>query len=374
MAALIERNGWYYAQFYSTTQRPRQKRIALGANRKREAQKLLARLQFAYQSGQFDPWSDDPRTFDQPRPQKQPSESRTIEEALMLFLASKIKASRSEETIQTYRKVIGYLVANVGASLPLARLSPSHLEAFVMKPSLAKATRHLRYRHVKAFLSWCRRQGFIEREPLRDIEQPELPDKLPKAMGEEELDRICETIRQDYEEKRRRGFCRDNELLWLIELFRFAYYTGMRASELLRLRWRDVSLEKRLIFIRQQKNRKEQTIPLSLKAQRVLENVDPGVADSFVFRSPGFQGDERSITTLRNNVSRKFLKYRRLAGIERPISLHSARHGFCTRLAEAGKPGYVIQALARHSDIKTSMRYVHLTNEHLKQEVEDVFK
>ena len=60
--------------------------------------------------------------------------------------------------------------------------------------------------------------------------------------------------------------------------------------------------------------------------------------------------------------------------IEKTISFHSLRYGFCTRLAEAGKPLQVIKEAARHSDVSTSMIYVHMANEHLKAELDDVFE
>jgi site-specific recombinase XerD len=48
-------------------------------------------------------------------------------------------------------------------------------------------------------------------------------------------------------------------------------------------------------------------------------------------------------------------------------------YAFCTRLAEAGKLLQVIKEAARHSDVSTSMIYVHMANEHLKSELDDVF-
>jgi len=42
-------------------------------------------------------------------------------------------------------------------------------------------------------------------------------------------------------------------------------------------------------------------------------------------------------------------------------------------LAEAGEPAVIIKEAARHADISTSLRHVHLANEHLRKEIEDVF-
>jgi site-specific recombinase XerD len=68
-----------------------------------------------------------------------------------------------------------------------------------------------------------------------------------------------------------------------------------------------------------------------------------------------------------------FTRYRVEAGIDRPITFHSLRHSFCTMLAEAGKSAIVIKEAARHADVSTSMRYVHIANNHLRAEIDDVF-
>lgn len=72
-------------------------------------------------------------------------------------------------------------------------------------------------------------------------------------------------------------------------------------------------------------------------------------------------------------VSAAFREAQRLAGIKRRITFHGLRHGFCSKLAEAGKPLYVIKEAARHADVSTSLIYVHTANEHLKNELDDVF-
>jgi integrase len=55
-------------------------------------------------------------------------------------------------------------------------------------------------------------------------------------------------------------------MIWAIPVFRWAFYTGMRASEIGRLKWKHIDRERDLIRIEKQKNGKEQTIPLIKKA------------------------------------------------------------------------------------------------------------
>ena len=147
----------------------------------------------------------------------------------------------------------------------------------------------------------------------------------------------------------------------------------MRVAELGCLRWQHVNYDQQLIYIHKQKNGKEQTIPLNRKARAILEDVEDGTPADYVFRAPNFEGQEREARYFRERASRAFRKARKKADIERKLSFHSLRHGFCTRLAEAGKPLQVIKKAARHADVETSMIYVHMANEHLKSELDDVF-
>lgn len=92
-----------------------------------------------------------------------------------------------------------------------------------------------------------------------------------------------------------------------------------------------------------------------------------------MFRSPAFTGKQRSTRRFVEHIGRTFREAREEAKIRRKLTTHSLRHSFCTRLAEAGKSAVLIKEAARHADISTSMMYVHMSNEHLKAELEDVF-
>lgn len=192
-------------------------------------------------------------------------------------------------------------------------------------------------------------------------------------MYREDLRQICETVQRDYEDKRERGLCEPNEIIWRAWAFRIAFFTGLRGGELARLRFKHLDRERGLVFILKQKNNKQQTVPLAKKANCVLDEVLGGPPQMFVFGGPGSRLGERNVTAWRNNLSRAFSEYRKAAGIERPIYLHSLRHGFCTASAEAGKSAATIKECARHASIDTSMIYVKMSHEHLKQEMDGVF-
>jgi hypothetical protein len=96
MATLVKQHGRYYLQFYDKHRSPQRKRVALKVTRKREAKKHQRRLEDAYRDQEFDPWTDDPFTF-----QKKDAVPETIEEATEAFLSAKKDAGRSENAIRS---------------------------------------------------------------------------------------------------------------------------------------------------------------------------------------------------------------------------------------------------------------------------------
>jgi integrase len=384
MASLVKRGGTYYAQFYDGTRHPERKRLSLKTTRKTVARRRLAGWEEDYELGRFDPWLDDPWSYDE-----EPMEALSVKQATDRFLEEKKATGRSENTLRTYRGIFDLLLQAVDPTAKIASLSSGPLQSLIWDPELADATKHKRYGHLRTLFRWCVQQNVLEESPLEAVTKPQKPDKFPKAITPGELERLCTALRRDYRRKREKNWIREGEIVWRLPLFWFAYYTGMRGAELARLRWKHIDADRRLIYIREQKNRKEQTIPLNAKARAVLREVgredvpeagEEANRDAYVFTSPGFDRDTRSARNFRERAAETFRKGRTLTAeaddletVPQHLSFHSLRHGFCTALAEAGKSAAVIKEAARHADIQTSMRYVHMANETLKTEVEDAF-
>ena len=369
VASLIKNHDRWYLQFFESDRKPTRKRVPLRTRDKRLASKLRRSLEAAYLLGEFDPWRDDPRTLERSQ-----DASQTVSEALATFLDAKAKSGRAPNTIRAYRDAVGLWASRIGEETPLHSIRAQDVEAFVHDHSVSATTRAFRHRHVRAFLRWLQSQKILRRDPMEGVESPKCSERAPKAVTAPELEEICKAVRVSYRRLLRSGGCREGEMIWRIPLFRFAYFTGLRSSELARLRWRDVDTERQVISVHQQKNRKAQTVPLVRPALDVLKGIEgKRKAADFVFAAPGSAGLERSARSFSVSAGRAFTAARDAAKVGRPVTFHGLRHGFCTRLAEAGKSAVVIKEAARHSDISTSMLYVSLANEKLRAELSDVF-
>ncbi|MCS3750579.1 integrase [Salinibacter ruber] len=373
MASTYKRNGTYYAKFHDSSREPANKRFSLRTSKKAEARHRLTDLERAISDGDFDPWRHDPfeTVFTSTSAEVTSPKSRlfTIAEVIDAFSKAKRKQGRAESTIRKYTDIWRLLKRQVGEDRDLDKLTPNQVREFIYDQSIKPATQKARYRHIRAILRWAG-----EGDVLSSVEQPRVGEKLPKAVRKKELDQICRAVITDYREKRRDRRCRPREIVWLVPAFRFSFFTGLRGSELGRLRWSHVNLEKRRLTIYEQKSGNQDTIPLVKPAEELLRQVGPEEGlDAFVFHSPGGDRWDRSAKRFREHVSRQFGKYRDEAGVRSGLTLHGLRHGFATRLAENGSSAVAIKRAMRHSSISTSMKYVHLANGRLQEELDGAF-
>lgn len=139
-------------------------------------------------------------------------------------------------------------------------------------------------------------------------------------------------------------------------LLAFAYGAGLRMNELRLLKIADVDLERKQIHVRQGKGKKDRYAVLSnLLAQKFnqyLKEVKPQVY-LFEGQTPGQPMGERSIQYIINEALQK-------TNIKKQVSMHTLRHSFATHLLEDGIDVHSIQRLLGHSDLRTTMIYLHV--------------
>ena len=100
MATLVKNHGRYYLQFYSADRSPARKRVALQTSDKRSATQHQKRLEAAYFENRFDPWRDDPRTFEDKE-----AEHVSVSDAFARFLAAGRVEGKSANTIRSYEGI-----------------------------------------------------------------------------------------------------------------------------------------------------------------------------------------------------------------------------------------------------------------------------
>lgn len=139
-------------------------------------------------------------------------------------------------------------------------------------------------------------------------------------------------------------------------LLAFAYAGGLRMNELRMLKISDVDLNRKQIHIRQGKGKKDRYVVLSnllaQKFQQYLSQVKPQIY-LFEGQTPSEPMGERSIQYVINEALQK-------TTIKKQASMHTLRHSFATHLMEDGIDIHSIQRLLGHSDIRTTIVYLHV--------------
>jgi integrase/recombinase XerD len=145
------------------------------------------------------------------------------------------------------------------------------------------------------------------------------------------------------------------------------YATGLRVSELVKLRLRDVNFDAGYLMT-MGKGRKERLVPVGEAALVSVRAYIEGARD----RDAGPRAPEALFLThhgramTRQGFWKLLGRYARAAGIRKPISPHKLRHSFATHLVERGADLRAVQAMLGHADIGTTEIYTHVSRSHLR--------
>ena len=138
-----------------------------------------------------------------------------------------------------------------------------------------------------------------------------------------------------------------------------ALHTGMRRGEILGLKWDDIDLKQRLIFVRNSKNGEGREIPVAVELLRELRPLRK--TGEYVF---SFDGHSRiqSIRTGFENATKR-------AGIS-DFTFHDLRHTFASHLVMSGVDLLTVKELLGHKSINMTLRYSHLSPDHKRNAVD----
>ena len=194
-------------------------------------------------------------------------------------------------------------------------------------------------------------------DPTTDVDAPTLGQSLPRYLTIDEVD----TLLRQPDISTPRGL-RDKAMLELL------YATGMRVSELIRIRWSD--FDSALGIVRcLGKGNKERLIPVGKSALSAVETYLRGSRASFC-------KDGRETFLFLNHSGKPLSRvgfwkilaaYGRHAGMSVRLTPHLIRHSFATHLLERGADLRSIQLMLGHSDISTTQVYTHVLKERLRQ-------
>ena len=143
-------------------------------------------------------------------------------------------------------------------------------------------------------------------------------------------------------------------------IFMLVYGSGLRIGEVANLRVEDIDSKKMRIFVREGKGNKERYTILPKQSLEMLRTYWSKYRQHKRRGRIFLSETEKAITV--GVIRKHFRKYRRKAKINEKATVHTLRHNFATDLIERGATLIQVKELMGHSNIRSTMAYVHVAN------------
>ena len=209
---------------------------------------------------------------------------------------------------------------------------------------------------VRRFYGYAEREGWVSRDPSRNLQSPRIGRVLPHVLSETETEALLAAPDCTHP----LGL-RDAAMLELM------YACGLRVSELVNLETRQVDLSADMVVVFG-KGRKERLVPMGeVAAGRVTQYLQmsrPQILGQRISAALFVTGRGAAMTRQRfwQNIER----YARSAGITQTVSPHSLRHAFATHLLNHGADLRSVQLMLGHAALSTTEIYTHVAQARLK--------
>lgn len=161
--------------------------------------------------------------------------------------------------------------------------------------------------------------------------------KLPVVLSKEEIEKMIVSTN---------NFCHR-------VMIQLGYAAGLRASEIVNLRWEDIDFKRKTIHLKMCKGRKDRIVMLSPKVKKNLLRLSVDKKGFVFLSSRGRKYSSGSIQKIVSGAAKK-------AMINKRVTPHTLRHSFATHLLERGVDISHIQKLLGHSRVETTMGYTYI--------------
>ena len=241
-------------------------------------------------------------------------------------------------------------------AITLAEITPTWLSAFkthlkaviseVTGEHLSRNTQSAYYSKLVAVLNSAEREELININPVRKVVN----------VRKEQTERTFLTI--DEVRKLSQTSCENNAVR---KAFLFSCLTGLRRSDVEKLKWSDVDDTDNgcMIVFRQKKTKELEYMFISAQARKLMG--ERGADNAVIFPLPAL-----------SNVNKHLSRWAKDAGIKKHITFHCARHTFATMMLTLGNDIYTTSKLLGHRSIMTTQIYAKIVDEKKKKAVESI--
>lgn len=287
-----------------------------------------------------------------------------LQTALIGYINDGVLSGKTPETLRKTSYALEYFfdyLTKEFRPLTLEELSKENIEGFfiygIQQKKWSRFTHITYYIKLHAFGNWLVRKKHIESNPMVDVPKPKQPPRFPKSMTELETIELLQAVAKlptSY------GFTKTRNKAIIAALI----FTGLRKSELLDLKVRDVDLVNNLIFVEMGKGQKSREVPIETTILKpiLVEYMEYrerlGRADNYFFNGQwaGVRVKNKMSYTVLDRLFRDLSKL-----LKKRVHAHKLRHTFATLVLDRTGDVYTLQQLMGHTNIATTTIYLNST-------------
>ncbi len=267
----------------------------------------------------------------------------------------------SENTVLSYErdlKKFNRYFTEQGIS-NVTQITETGLNSYVLyleKQGLKPATISRGIASLKAFFHFLQKEGYVSQDIAEELKAPKVEKKIPTVLSKEETARLLNETKGNSPKE-----LRDSAMLELL------YATGIRVSELISLKMKDVNL--RMEYITCRDANKERTVPFGNIARESLQEylvkgrpvLVTDVNSEYLFTNCSGQAMSRQ------GFWKLVKHYGKKAGITAELTPHTLRHSFAVHLMSNGADLHSVQEMLGHSDISTTQIYANMQQNRIRE-------
>lgn len=199
--------------------------------------------------------------------------------------------------------------------------------------TISKQSANVYLRHLKSALTHAFNNNYTGTNPGSKVKSFQQPEKEILSFTEPQIKQLLKLSPADF-----------------VPIIKFALLTGMRLSEIRNCQWSDIKGD--ILTIGKDfhtKSKKIRKLYISSQLREVLNGLDKNSDYLFHYKDA-------------SSISKVFTKILRKGNFPDKFHFHCLRHTFITNMLNAGVPIVKVKEIAGHSDIKTTMRYAHISS------------